>query len=170
MKIKFLLAILLAMPLMVLAQDNTPGVILFEKIVGDIMQYGLFVLALYEIVVRFFPTVQSYSLLTQLIHIIEILIPDRSRSTEGAIHAPLMRAISINDVQVGDMVKTKQDEIVKILDIKSSSSIAVGTEGNVPTGKISIDDIVEIMKQGYALVNIVKSIVLFLKQLFAKKG
>ncbi len=129
--------------------------------------YGLFVLAMYELVIRFFPTVKSYSLLAEIIGLLNYLVPDNN--LKGGTHAPLIQSITIRDVKIGDSVKTHSGEVVKVLDVASDGSIAVQDPIRGEMTSIKIDDILEIIKKGYVLVDTVKAIISFFVKLLKKK-
>jgi hypothetical protein len=165
MKNKYaILAFLMLLSLIAGAQNTTPEPVSFiDKIFGDFLQYGLFVLAIYEVVVRFFPTVKSYSLLSELIRLLQYLVPDNANV--GGTHLPIMRSISVADIKIGDTVRTHDHQILKVKEIQNGQIITT-TEGGTMTKKISIEDILEIVKKGYLLVDTIKAIISFFKTLF----
>lgn len=173
MKSKLFFTLLLALVASFFVTAQTPetpvaGTSFIEIIIQNVMTYGVFVLALYELVIRYFPTVKTYSILAEIIRLLDFLIPDNN--TEGGTHLPIVRSLTVQDVKVGDVVRTKDGELLTVKDIFSSAKIvAQNTEGGATGIKnITIDDILEIVKKGYLLVDTLKAIWKFIKQIFSK--
>lgn len=78
-----LLFILIVTPVALFAQDSTGGGSTAGfQLPSWATTAGLIILALYEVVIRFFPTAKSYSLLGFIITVIQKIIPNRSTTGE----------------------------------------------------------------------------------------
>lgn len=165
MKKVFLSLILLCISTGMFAQSPDYAAALVGNILAEVIQSGMFVLALYEVVIRFFPTVKSYSLLSQIIAVIQVVVPDRN--TEGGTHAQLIQSLTISDLRVGDTVETKEGDM-KILEIAMNGSIAAQSTTTGDHETIGLDDILIIVKKGYVLVDAIKAIISFFKSIFKK--
>ena len=164
-KYLFILPIIGMVATLAIAQTQPTATPMLDNILSDVQHYGLFFMALWEVVVRFFPTVSSWSIMANLMRLLEFFFPDKN--TEGGVHSALIRSISIQDIKIGDNVRTTEGSIHQVID-KYDETIVVQTPvGN--TQNLSIEQILEVVKKGYVLVDTLKYFIGLIKQLFGKK-
>jgi hypothetical protein len=95
-------------------------------------------------------------------------VPDND--TEGGTHASIVRSINIADIKVGDVVKTRTGDLVKVKETSQddNSILVQNTEGVAVQKVIGIEEVIEIVKTGYVLVDAIKFLVSIFKKMFQK--
>ncbi len=120
----------------------------------------------YEYFARVFATTRSYSILTFLAQILNAVMPDRMANTEGehigAHQITNFAALTTEKIDVGDTVILADNSQLKV--IGKTAKLVVTESRNIP-----IEDVIEVIKQGNAIYNLVKSLVSLISKFF-KKG
>lgn len=101
----FVLTAFVASAQTTVSNDDTLAVVM-----AFIQKWGIFILAIWEVIIRYIPTAQSLSFLTLFIRIIQFLVPDKKAVGNNMVafgcHDVAIKQILNTPLQSGDKVKT----------------------------------------------------------------
>lgn len=140
----------------------------FAVVTAFIQKWGVFILALWEVVIRYIPTAQSLSFVTLFIRIIQFLVPDtksvgNSLETFGAHDVGIKQMLNTPIVK-GDKVRTKTNRVVEVQKFVSNDKFLATDKQVIP-----VSDVIEVVKSVYSVIDVVKNLITFFKALFSKK-
>jgi len=144
--------------------DDTLAVVM-----AFIQKWGIFILAIWEVVIRYIPTAQSLSFMTLFIRIIQFLVPDQKAVVNGAnvtafgAHDASVKQLLNTPLQTGDKIKTKGGKVVQIQKFVNSGTLLTTEQKTIP-----VTDVIEVVKTAYTLIDALKSLFTFFKSLFSK--
>jgi hypothetical protein len=150
------------------AQNVEHGPDALSIITAFIQKWGVFILAIWEVVIRYLPTAKSMSFLTFFIRIIQFLVPD-VKSTGNNLnafgsHDTAMIQKVVTTLEKGDKMKTKTGKVVKFERFVNSETVLT-TDKDV----VKLNTVIEVAQKSYALMDAIRDFIASIKAKLIKR-